>query len=83
MTKSPRKNVPDVGIELGAACMPSELASDRTTGLKAFFTLNKYLYNFTALTPSHKLELFDKLVSPIGLKWLVVMKINILNKFII
>ena len=36
MTKSPRKNVPDMGIELGAACMPSELASDRATlpGLK-------------------------------------------------
>ena len=33
MTKSPQKNVPDVGIELGAACMPSELASDRATGL--------------------------------------------------
>ena len=33
--------------------------------LKAGFTLNKYLYNFTALSPSHKLELFDKLVSPI------------------
>ena len=31
MTKSPRKNVPDVGIQLGAACMPSELASDRAT----------------------------------------------------
>ena len=31
MTKSSRKNVPDVGIELGAACMPSEHASDRTT----------------------------------------------------
>ena len=31
MTKSPRKNVPDVGIELGAACMPSELASDWAT----------------------------------------------------
>ena len=29
MTKSPWKNVPDVGIELGAACMPSELTSDR------------------------------------------------------
>ena len=33
--------------------------------LKAVFTLNKYVYNFTALTPSHELELFDKLVSPI------------------
>ena len=31
MTKSPRKNVPDVGIELWTACMPSELASDRAT----------------------------------------------------
>ena len=31
MTKSPRKNVPDVGIELGAACIPSELVSDRAT----------------------------------------------------
>ena len=33
--------------------------------LKAVFTLNKYLFNFTALSPLHKLELFDKLVSPI------------------
>ena len=31
MTKSPRKTVPDVGIELGAACMSSERASDRAT----------------------------------------------------
>ena len=31
MAKSPRKNVPDIGIELGTACMPSELASDRAT----------------------------------------------------
>ena len=31
MTKSPQKKVPDVGIELGADCMPSELASDRAT----------------------------------------------------
>ena len=31
MTKSPWNNVPDVGIELGAACMPSELASDQAT----------------------------------------------------
>lgn len=33
--------------------------------LKAIFTLNKYLYSFTELKPSHTLELFDKLVSPI------------------
>ena len=31
MSKSPRKNVPDVGIEFGAACMPSGHASDRAT----------------------------------------------------
>ena len=31
MTKSSRKNVPDVGIEVGDACMPCELASDRAT----------------------------------------------------
>ena len=31
MTKSPRKNVPDVGIELRATCMPSGHASDRAT----------------------------------------------------
>ena len=31
MTKSQRKNVPDVGIELEPACMPSEHASDRAT----------------------------------------------------
>lgn len=33
--------------------------------LKAVFTLNRYLYNFTCLNPSHYLDLFDKLVSPI------------------
>ena len=31
MTKSPRKNVADVGIKLRAACMPSGHASDRAT----------------------------------------------------
>ena len=36
MTKSPRKNVQDVGIELGAAWLPSELTSNRaiTPGLE-------------------------------------------------
>ena len=34
MTKSPRKNVPDMGhIELGAACTPSGHASNRATAL--------------------------------------------------
>ena len=32
---------------------------------KAMFKLNKYLYKFTFIPPKHKLELFDKLVSPI------------------
>lgn len=33
--------------------------------LKAIFKLNKYLYNFTTLSPAHILDLFDKLISPI------------------
>ena len=33
--------------------------------LKAIFTLNKYLHSFTALKPSHILDLSDKLISPI------------------
>ena len=33
--------------------------------LKASFALNKYLYKFTYLKPSHVLDLFDKLISPI------------------
>ena len=32
---------------------------------KAIFKLNKYLYRFTFISPKHKLELFDKLVTPI------------------
>ena len=32
---------------------------------KAIFALNKYLYKFTFIKPSHILELFDKLISPI------------------
>ena len=32
---------------------------------KAIFKLNKYLYEFTFISPEHKLELFDKLISPI------------------
>ena len=33
--------------------------------LKAVFTLNRYLYNFTPLSPAHILDLFDKLIIPI------------------
>ena len=32
---------------------------------KAIFKLNKYLYKFTFIPPKHKMELFDKLVTPI------------------
>ena len=32
---------------------------------KAIFKLNRYLYTFTNITPKHRLELFDKLTSPI------------------
>ena len=32
---------------------------------KAIFKMNKYLNKFTYLSPRHKLELFDKLISPI------------------
>ena len=32
---------------------------------KAVFKLNNYLYKFTYIPPKHKLDLFDKLISPI------------------
>ena len=32
---------------------------------KAIFKLNKYLYKFTYISPKHKLDLFDKLITPI------------------
>ena len=32
---------------------------------KAIFKLNKYLYKATFISPKHKLDLFDKLVTPI------------------
>ena len=34
-------------------------------GMKAIFKLNRLLYNFTNITPKHRMELFDKLVTPI------------------
>ena len=33
--------------------------------LKAIFAMNRYLNNFVNLKPSHILDLFDKLISPI------------------
>ena len=59
MTKSQQKNVPEVGIELGAACMPSGLASDLATApdiwqdkvlmnaSKKFFRLPSSRLNYT------------------------------------
>ena len=38
MTKSPRRNLLDEGIELGAACVPSGHASDCTTVPGELFT---------------------------------------------
>lgn len=32
---------------------------------KAIYKLNKYLYKFTYVSPKHKLDLFDKLITPI------------------
>ena len=32
---------------------------------KAIFNLNSYLYKFTSISPKHKLDLFDKLITPI------------------
>ena len=34
-------------------------------GMKAIYKLNRLLYNFTNITPKHRLELFDKLVTPV------------------
>ena len=45
MTKSPLKNVPDVGIELGAASMPSRHASDRATAPGEFAFFVGFVFN--------------------------------------
>ena len=65
MTKSPRKNVPDVGIELGAACMPSKHASDWATapghtwivgrcivntGIRLLLLICPFIYSFSFLS---------------------------------
>ena len=48
----------------GASCKEAQrtLAGQ---ALKAIFALNKYLYKFTYLKPSHVIDVFDKLISPI------------------
>ena len=55
---------------LGIVFTPGGSFSEAQTTLagqaqKAIFKLNKYIYKFTFLPPKHKLELFDKLISPI------------------
>ena len=55
---------------LGIVFTPGGSFSEAQTTLagqaqKAIFKLNKYLYKFTYITPKHKLELFDKLITPI------------------
>ena len=32
---------------------------------KPIFKLNRYLYKLTSISPKHKLELFDKLITPV------------------
>ena len=56
MTKSPRKNVPDVGIELGAACMPSGHTSDRATapGWRGLLWLMQFTSKGTGLLNSKR-----------------------------
>ena len=55
MTKSPRKNVPDVGIELGVACMPSGHASDWATasGISSpgLYFITQYIINNPGADP--------------------------------
>ena len=55
---------------LGIIFTTRDCFSDAQTTLagqvqKAVSKLNKYLYKFTFDSPKHKLELFDKLISPI------------------
>ena len=54
---------------LGIIFTPGESFSEAQSALagqvqKAIFKLNKYLYKFTYIPPKHKLDLFDKLISP-------------------
>ena len=44
MKKSFRKNVPDVGVDLGSACIPSGLATDRATMPSLQICVRCYVY---------------------------------------
>ena len=60
-TKSPRKNVPDVGIELGATCMPSGHASDRATASTLYMIFLSCLRrNIRQFMRKHVLEVSDR-----------------------
>ena len=63
MTKSPRKNVPNLGIELGATCMPSELASDRATAPGCYITVRKGVDCLLSRTSPREKESVDCLLS--------------------
>ena len=57
MTKSPGKNVLDVGIELWAACMPSGHASDRATVPGESHSVVSYkAHTKLSLLPFHELK---------------------------
>lgn len=47
----------------GAFNVHDKMASGQA--LKAIYKLNKYLYKFTDILPKHRLDLFDKMISPI------------------
>ena len=55
---------------LGIVFTPGGSFSEAQTTLagqaqNAIFKLNKYLFKFIYITPKHKLELFDRLITPI------------------
>ena len=61
-TKSPRKNVPGVGIEIGAACIPSENASDRATAPGYLWKYQCYPIDFNAI---NRINIIQSLTSSI------------------
>ena len=81
MTKSPWKKVPDVGVELGAACMPSKHTSDRATapGPK-FYEMkqgvpSKVIFFFyteiSQIDVCAMVELVDMIMTRVFMKWFI------------
>ena len=63
-------SIADSFFYLGVVFTPGgsfNLAQNTMSGQaqNAIFRLNSYLYKFTDISPYHRLELFDKLVTPI------------------